>query len=121
MAISRANGLNPSQMRRLSLNQVAKVDLVRAEAIAAALGKSLADLFGAAETKAKRRPQGRRARGRVAGPQDQPAPRGGPPVWLAAPGPEARAVAWHGPAMYCPGLAASQAAPDGAPTPLPGA
>jgi lambda repressor-like predicted transcriptional regulator len=57
MAISRANGLNPSQMRRLSLDQVAKVDLVRAEAIAAALGKSLADLFGAAETKAKAAPK----------------------------------------------------------------
>jgi hypothetical protein len=57
MAISRAHGLNPSQLRRLSLDQVAKVDLVRAEAIAAALGKNLADLFGEAETKAKAAPK----------------------------------------------------------------
>jgi hypothetical protein len=53
MAISREHGLNPSQMRRLSLDQVAKVDLVRAEAIAAALGKPLADLFGQAADKAR--------------------------------------------------------------------
>lgn len=52
MAISREHGLNPSQMRRLSLDQVAKVDLVRAEAIAAALGKPLAGLFGEATGKA---------------------------------------------------------------------
>jgi len=51
MAISREHGLNPSQMRRLSLDQVAKVDLVRAEAIAAALGAKLADLFDAPEDK----------------------------------------------------------------------
>jgi len=53
MAISREHGLNPSQMRRLSLDTVAKVDTVRAELIAAALGKKLADLFDAPETKAK--------------------------------------------------------------------
>ena len=53
LAISRTHGLNPAQMRRLSLNQVAKVDLVRAEAIAKALGKNLADLFGEATDKAK--------------------------------------------------------------------
>jgi lambda repressor-like predicted transcriptional regulator len=53
MAISRANGLNPSQMRRLASNQVSKVDLVRAEAIAAALGVKLADLFGEPADKAK--------------------------------------------------------------------
>ena len=51
MAISREHGLNPSQMRRLSLDQVAKVDLTRAEAIATALGAKLADLFGAPEDK----------------------------------------------------------------------
>ena len=53
MAISREHGLNPSQMRRLSLDQVAKVDLVRAEAIATALGVKVADLFGEAHDKAK--------------------------------------------------------------------
>jgi hypothetical protein len=53
MAISRDHGLNPSQMRRLSLDQVAKVDLVRAEAIATALGVKLADLFGEPADKAK--------------------------------------------------------------------
>ena len=53
MAISREHGLNPSQMRRLSLDSVAKVDTVRAELIATALGKKLADLFDAPETKAK--------------------------------------------------------------------
>jgi hypothetical protein len=53
MAISREHGLNPSQMRRLSLDQVAKVDLVRAEAIAKALGVKLADLFGEPADKAK--------------------------------------------------------------------
>jgi ribosomal protein L12E/L44/L45/RPP1/RPP2 len=61
LAISRAHGLNPAQMRRLSLNQVAKVDLVRAEAIAAALGKNLADLFGEATDKAKAAPKGNQA------------------------------------------------------------
>ena len=55
MAISRAHGLNPSQLRRLALDQVAKVDLTRAQAIATALGKDLADLFGEAETKATTR------------------------------------------------------------------
>jgi hypothetical protein len=58
LAISRAHGLNPAQMRRLSLNQVAKVDLVRAEAIAKALGKELADLFGEPSDKAKAAPKG---------------------------------------------------------------
>jgi lambda repressor-like predicted transcriptional regulator len=52
MAISREHGLNPSQMRRLALDQVAKVDSVRAEAIAQALGKELADLFGEPAVKA---------------------------------------------------------------------
>jgi transposase-like protein len=52
-AISRAHGLNPSQLRRLALDQVAKVDLVRAQAIAQALGKELADLFGEPADKAK--------------------------------------------------------------------
>jgi hypothetical protein len=51
MAISREHDLNPSQMRRLSLDQVAKVDLTRAEAIATALGATTADLFGAPEDK----------------------------------------------------------------------
>jgi transposase-like protein len=55
-AISREHGLNPSQMRRLALDQVAKVDLVRAEAIAKALGKELSDLFGEASDKAKAKP-----------------------------------------------------------------
>jgi transposase-like protein len=58
MAISRAHGLNPAQMRRLALNQVAKVDLVRAEAIAKALGVKLADLFGEPTAKAKAAPKG---------------------------------------------------------------
>jgi transposase-like protein len=53
MAISRDHGLNPSQMRRLSLDQVAKVDTVRAELIAAALGVPMASLFGEASAKAK--------------------------------------------------------------------
>ena len=57
MAISRAHGLNPSQMRRLSLDTVAKVDLVRAEAIAKALGKNLADLFGEPTGKAGAAPK----------------------------------------------------------------
>jgi hypothetical protein len=52
MAISRDNGLNPSQMRRLSLDTVAKVDLPRAEAIAKALGVKVTDLFGAPVAKA---------------------------------------------------------------------
>jgi lambda repressor-like predicted transcriptional regulator len=55
MAVSREHGLNPSQMRRLALDQVAKVDLVRAEVIAQALGKPLADLFGEAQDKAARK------------------------------------------------------------------
>ena len=54
MAISRTHGLNPSQLRRLALDQVAKVDLPRAQAIAAALGKELADLFGEPADKASR-------------------------------------------------------------------
>jgi hypothetical protein len=58
LAISRKHGLNPAQMRRLSLDTVAKVDLVRAEAIAKALGKNLADLFGEATDKAKAAPKG---------------------------------------------------------------
>jgi hypothetical protein len=53
LAISRTHGLNPAQMRRLSLDQVAKVDLVRAEAIASALGKQLDQLFGEPSDKAK--------------------------------------------------------------------
>jgi hypothetical protein len=53
LAISRAHGLNPAQMRRLSLDQVAKVDLVRAEAIASALGRELDQLFGEPSDKAK--------------------------------------------------------------------
>lgn len=57
MAISREHGLNPSQMRRLSGNQVSKVDLVRAQAIAQALGTDLDKLFGAAETKATAAPK----------------------------------------------------------------
>jgi lambda repressor-like predicted transcriptional regulator len=56
MAISRKHGLNPSQMRRLSLDTVAKVDLVRAELIAKALGCKLADLFGEPSDKAKVKP-----------------------------------------------------------------
>jgi lambda repressor-like predicted transcriptional regulator len=55
-AISRDFGLNPSQLRRLSLDQVARVDLPRAEAIAKALGKPLSDLFGPASDKAKAKP-----------------------------------------------------------------
>jgi len=51
-AISREHGLNPSQMRRLAADSVAKVDLPRAEAIAQALGKPLGDLFGEATDKA---------------------------------------------------------------------
>jgi transposase-like protein len=46
-AISRKHGLNPSQMRRLAADTVAKVDLPRAEVIAKALGVKLADLFDA--------------------------------------------------------------------------
>jgi hypothetical protein len=55
MAISRDHGLNPSQLRRLAADQVAKVDLVRAEAIAQALGKPVSDLFGEAQDKASRK------------------------------------------------------------------
>jgi transposase-like protein len=57
MAISREHGLNPSQMRRLSLDTVAKVDLPRAEAIATALGKTVANLFGEPVDKAKAAPK----------------------------------------------------------------
>ena len=56
-AISREHGLNPSQMRRLSLDQVAKVDLPRAEAIAKALGVELSSLFGEPADKAKTAPK----------------------------------------------------------------
>jgi lambda repressor-like predicted transcriptional regulator len=52
-AISREHGLNPSQMRRLALDQVAKVDSVRAEAIALALGADLSTLFEAPVDKAR--------------------------------------------------------------------
>lgn len=52
MGISRTHGLNPSQMRRLSLDQVSKVDLPRAEAIAQALGTDLGKLFEAPVDKA---------------------------------------------------------------------
>jgi lambda repressor-like predicted transcriptional regulator len=57
MAVSREHGLNPSQMRRLSLDTVAKVDLTRAEVIAKALGVKVADLFGEATDKAKAAPK----------------------------------------------------------------
>jgi hypothetical protein len=53
MAISRAHGLNPSQMRRLANDQVARVDLPRAEAIAKALGADLGTLFEAPVGKAR--------------------------------------------------------------------
>lgn len=56
-AIARQHHQNPSQLRRLSLDQVAKVDLVRAESIAQALGVEVGQLFGAAETKAKATPK----------------------------------------------------------------
>jgi lambda repressor-like predicted transcriptional regulator len=52
MALSRQHGLNPSQMRRLAADSVAKVDLVRAEAIAQALGADLGKLFEAPVDKA---------------------------------------------------------------------
>ncbi len=52
MAISRAHGLNPSQLRRLAADSVAKVDLPRAEAIATALGADLGKLFEAPVDKA---------------------------------------------------------------------
>jgi transcriptional regulator with XRE-family HTH domain len=51
--IARAHGQNPSQLRRLSLDAVAKVDLPRAQSIAQALGADLADLFDAPVDKAK--------------------------------------------------------------------
>jgi ribosomal protein L12E/L44/L45/RPP1/RPP2 len=87
MAISRENGLNPSQMRRLAADTVAKVDLARAEAIAAALGKSLGDLFEApvakasakapaapapAETPKVKAPRGRKAKATPAVKADAP-------------------------------------------------
>lgn len=53
MAVSRDHGLNPSQMRRLAADTVGKVDLVRAQAIAEALGVELDALFGEATAKAK--------------------------------------------------------------------
>jgi hypothetical protein len=61
MAISREHGLNPSQMRRLTLGQVSKVDLPRAEAIAQALGADLGTLFEAPVDKAKVNPAGPKA------------------------------------------------------------
>jgi len=60
-AISREHGLNPSQLRRLSLDQVAKVDLPRAEAIATALGVKLGDLFSEPADKAKAAPKAPKA------------------------------------------------------------
>jgi LysM repeat protein len=51
-AIARKHGQNPSQLRRLAADGVAKVDEVRAQSIAKALGVTMADLFGAAEVKA---------------------------------------------------------------------
>jgi transposase-like protein len=77
MAISREHGLNPSQMRRLSLNQVAKVDLVRAEAIAKALGRPMATLFGGAvdQAKAAPKPEPKVAQDQAAeATQDEPTP-----------------------------------------------
>jgi hypothetical protein len=56
MAISREFGLNPSQMRRLSLDQVAKVDTVRADLIAAALGVERSKLFSDPTAKAGAKP-----------------------------------------------------------------
>jgi Cro/C1-type HTH DNA-binding domain len=54
-AVSREHGLNPSQMRRLSLGQVKRVDAKRAQAIAAALGQPVEELFekAAAQEEAK--------------------------------------------------------------------
>jgi transcriptional regulator with XRE-family HTH domain len=56
-AIARQHHQNPSQLRRLAADQVAKVDLVRAESIAQALGVEVGQLFGAAEDKAKATPK----------------------------------------------------------------
>jgi lambda repressor-like predicted transcriptional regulator len=56
-AISRAHGQNPSQLRRLSLDAVAKVDLPRARSIAKALGVPVDDLFGEPTGKAKAAPK----------------------------------------------------------------
>jgi ribosome-binding protein aMBF1 (putative translation factor) len=53
-AIARKHGQNPSQLRRLAADGVAKVDQVRAESIAKALGVKMADLFGAPEVKASK-------------------------------------------------------------------
>jgi hypothetical protein len=55
--LAREFGQNPSQLRRLSLDQVAKVDLVRAQSIAKALGVKLGDLFDAPQAKAKAAPK----------------------------------------------------------------
>jgi lambda repressor-like predicted transcriptional regulator len=44
-AIAREHGQNPSQLRRLAKDEVAKVDVIRAQAIATALGTDLASLF----------------------------------------------------------------------------
>jgi len=56
--LAREFGQNPAQLRRLSLDLVAKVDLVRAESIAAALGTTLDALFEAPVDKAKAAPKG---------------------------------------------------------------
>jgi hypothetical protein len=56
MAISREHGLNPSQMRRLSLDTVGKVDLTRAMVIAEALGCKVTELFDAPVAKAGTKP-----------------------------------------------------------------
>jgi hypothetical protein len=56
-ALAREHGQNPSQLRRLSLDQVAKVDLPRAQSIAKALGAKLADLFDAPVGKAGAAPK----------------------------------------------------------------
>lgn len=56
-AIARQHHQNPSQLRRLAADQVAKVDLVRAESIAQALGVKVGTLFGAPEAKATAAPK----------------------------------------------------------------
>ena len=80
-AIAREHGQNPSQLRRLAADQVAKVDLVRAESIAKALGADMADLFGEAvekgtgkakaEPKAAPKARSRAARGATQAAADQ--------------------------------------------------
>jgi ribosome-binding protein aMBF1 (putative translation factor) len=44
-AIAREHGQNPSQLRRLARDEVAKVDVIRAQSIATALDTDLATLF----------------------------------------------------------------------------